>query len=40
MAWRGKIIWSNGSTKSKVVAIAFRRKLKISAVNILPDNNV
>ena len=39
MEWGGKVIWSNGTTNSKGVAIAFTRNLKISVVNILPDKD-
>ena len=39
MAWGGKIIWSHSTTNSKGVAIAFKRNLKISVVNILPDKD-
>ena len=34
-----KIIWSHGKTNSKNAAIAFKRNLKISVVNIFPDKN-
>ena len=39
MEWEGKIIWSHGTTNSKGVAIAFKRNLKISVLNILPDKD-
>ena len=39
MEWVGKIIWSHGTTNRKSVAIAFKRNLKISVVNIFPDKD-
>ena len=39
MEWGGKIIWSHGTTNSKGVAIAFKRNLKISALNIFRDKD-
>ena len=37
MEWGGKIIWSHSTTNSKGVAIAFKRNLKISLLNILRE---
>ena len=34
MEWGGKTIWSNGTTNCKCVAIAFKRNLGISVLNI------
>ena len=39
MEWGGKIIWSRGTTNSKGVAIAFKRNLEISVLNIFRDKD-
>ena len=39
MEWGGKIIWSLGITNSKGVAIAFKRNLEISVLNIFRDED-
>ena len=39
MEWGGKIIWSHGTTNSKGVAIAFKRNLKISVLNVFRDKD-
>jgi len=39
MEWGGDILWSHGSTRSKGVAIAFKRGLRYSLNNFESDNN-
>ena len=39
MEWGGKTIWSHRTTNSKGVAIAFKRNLEISVLNIFRDKD-